>query len=111
MLRLYGTLPSHFHQLAASQDRPGAVLLRCHMCSCTDLSRLTFRAYQVLNKPLDELVSLLGFEIPQGPLVDLAGVKADGAVLHWKPADDRRTTHKYEVQVNGSIGKLERPSV
>ena len=69
------------------------------------MDRLGYRAYLVLNKPLDELVGLLGFEIPQGPLVDLAAVKADGATLHWKPADDRRTTHRYEVQVNGSVGQ------
>lgn len=52
---------------------------------------------------MDELVGLLGFEIPSGPQVDLAGVKADGLVLHWKPTDDRKTTHRYDIQVNGSI--------
>ena len=57
----------------------------------------------VLNKPLDELVGLLGFEIPSGPQVDLAGVKADGLVLHWKPTDDRKSTHRYDIQVNGTI--------
>lgn len=65
--------------------------------------RLTYRAYLVLNKPLDELVGLLGFEIPSGPHVDLAGVKADGLVLHWKPTDDRKSTHRYDIQVNGTI--------
>lgn len=65
--------------------------------------RLTYRAYLVLNKPLDELVGLLGFEVPTGPQVDLAGVKADGLVLHWKPRDDRKTTHRYDIQVNGAI--------
>jgi len=57
----------------------------------------------VLNKPLDELVGLLGFEIPSGPNVDLAGVKADGLVLHWKPTDERKTTNRYDIQVNGVI--------
>jgi len=72
-------------------------------CIVAAILWLIYRAYQVVNKPLDELVSLLGFEIPLGPHLDLAGIRSDEVTLHWKPADDRKSTHKYEVQVNGSI--------
>ncbi|KAJ9632137.1 hypothetical protein H2203_000538 [Taxawa tesnikishii (nom. ined.)] len=73
------------------------------LCIFAALAWIIYRAFQVLNKPLDELVSLLGFEIPVGPTIDLADIKANGVVIHWKPADDRRSTHKHEVQVNGRI--------
>jgi len=72
-------------------------------CVVAAIVWLIYRAYQVVTKPLDELVNLLGFEIPLGPHLDLAGIRADEVTLHWKPADDRKSTHKYEVQVNGTI--------
>ncbi|TKX24376.1 fibronectin type III domain-containing protein 1 [Elsinoe australis] len=62
---------------------------------------LIWRVTRVALKPLDELVTHLGFDVPQGPRIDLAAVKADGVTLHWKPADDRKTSTRYEVQVNG----------
>ncbi|KAK8211312.1 hypothetical protein M8818_003279 [Zalaria obscura] len=74
------------------------------LCVGAALAWIIYRAIQVLHKPLDELVSLLGFEIPVGPAVDLADIKANGVVLHWKAAEDRKSTQKYEVQVN--VGEL-----
>ncbi|KAF2218322.1 hypothetical protein BDZ85DRAFT_270610 [Elsinoe ampelina] len=70
---------------------------------CVALSALwlIFRVFAVAIKPLDELVTHLGFDVPQGPRIDLAAVKADAVTLHWKPADDRKTSTRYEVQVNG----------
>jgi len=67
--------------------------------------RLSYRAYQVLNTPLDELASLLGFDIPLTPEVDLAGIKADGAVVHWSLPEKQKhkSTLKYEIHVNGNI--------
>jgi hypothetical protein len=66
---------------------------------------LIIRAYQVLNKPLEELASLLGFDIPFTPIVDLAGVKADGAVIHWSLPEKQkqRNTLKYEIHLNGTV--------
>lgn len=80
--------------------RPAVMCLMSHVLT---FERLSYRAYLVLHKPLDELVGLLGCEIPQDPHVDLAGIKADGFVLHWKPADERKSMHRYEIQLNGSI--------
>lgn len=66
---------------------------------------LTYRAYQVLNKPLEELAALLGFDIPFTPIIDLAGVKADGAVIHWSLPEKQkhRNTLKYEIHINGNV--------
>jgi hypothetical protein len=66
---------------------------------------LTYRAYQVLNKPLEELAGLLGFDIPFTPIIDLAGVKSDGAVIHWSLPEKQkhRTTLKYEIHINGNV--------
>ena len=75
------------------------------VCVAFALVWLIYRAYQVLNKPLDELASLLGFDIPFTPIIDLAGVKADGAVIHWSLPEKQkhRNTLKYEIHVNGNI--------
>ncbi|KAI5195706.1 hypothetical protein E4T38_08901 [Aureobasidium subglaciale] len=73
------------------------------LCVGAALVWLTYRAWLVIHKPLEELVGLLGCEIPQHPHVDLAGIKADGFVLHWKAVDDRKSMHRYEIQLNGSI--------
>ncbi|KAF2150640.1 hypothetical protein K461DRAFT_280632 [Myriangium duriaei CBS 260.36] len=68
---------------------------------------LLYRAYCVLRTPLDELVSHLGHDIPSGPRLDLASVKADAVTLHWKPAEDRKSTNRFEVHVNGvSAGQI-----
>jgi len=66
---------------------------------------LIIRAYQVLNKPLEELASLLGFDIPFTPIVDLAGVKSDGAIIHWSLPEKQkqRNTLKYEIHLNGNV--------
>lgn len=93
---LSGTISSPLVHTSLLHNRPLHVLILI-------LNRLTYRAYLVIHKPLDELVGLLGCEIPQDPHVDLAGIKADGFVLHWKPADERKAMHRYEIQLNGSI--------
>lgn len=68
---------------------------------------LIYRAFSVLRVPLDDLVSTLGHELPQGPRLELASVKADAVILHWQPADDRKSTHRFEVHVNGvSAGQI-----
>jgi hypothetical protein len=68
----------------------------------TDLSsRVAFRAYQVLSQPVDKLVQVLGLEVPVAPLVSLAGIRADGVVLHWKPPDQRASVLKYVIRING----------
>jgi hypothetical protein len=55
----------------------------------------------VLSQPLDKLVQVLGLEVPVAPLVSLAGIKADGVLLHWKPPDQRASVLKYVIRING----------
>lgn len=68
-------------------------------------SRLVFRATGVLYKPLDELSSLLGFDIPNAPEIDLAGIKSDGAILHWSRLEKlkQKSSLKYAIYLNGAV--------
>ncbi|KAF9731179.1 hypothetical protein PMIN03_005721 [Paraphaeosphaeria minitans] len=70
-------------------------------CVLLALIWVAFRAYRVLSKPVEELINLLGLEVPVAPLVSLAGIKADGVLLHWKPPDQRSSVVKYVVRING----------
>lgn len=69
------------------------------------VTRLVYRAYGVLKTPLDRLSNLLGFDIPATPLIDLASIKADGAIIHWTLPEKQRQKkeHKYAVYLNGAI--------
>ncbi len=69
------------------------------------MCRLVYRATRVLYKPLPELSLLLGFELPPTPLIDLAGIKSDGAIIHWTLPEKPRSKkdHKYTVHVNGQV--------
>ncbi|KAJ4982548.1 fibronectin type iii domain protein [Stagonosporopsis vannaccii] len=69
-------------------------------CVVLALFWVAFRAYQVLSQPVDKLVHVLGLEVPVAPLVSLAGIKADGVLLHWK-SPERAAVVKYVVRVNG----------
>ena len=75
------------------------------ICVALALFWLLYRAGQVLYKPLDELAALLGFEIPLTPTVDLASVKADGAIIHWAlpPKQKQKNSLKFEVWLNGGL--------
>ncbi|TKA75065.1 hypothetical protein B0A49_05760 [Cryomyces minteri] len=64
---------------------------------------LVHRAYQVLTKPLEELIQVLGLELPKAPVPILASLKADGVVLRWKPPDQKNTVVKHQIQVDGFI--------
>ncbi|KAH8704374.1 hypothetical protein GQ44DRAFT_692609 [Phaeosphaeriaceae sp. PMI808] len=76
-------------------------------CIVFALFWLAFRAYQVLTQPVEKLVQVLGLEVPVAPLVSLAGIKADGVLLHWKPPDQRVSVLKYVIRINGiDIGDI-----
>ncbi|KAL5117262.1 hypothetical protein ACEQ8H_004821 [Pleosporales sp. CAS-2024a] len=76
-------------------------------CILSALFWVAFRAYQVLSQPVEKLVQVLGLEVPVAPLVSLAGIKADGVLLHWKPTDQRLTVLKYVIRINGiDIGDI-----
>lgn len=67
--------------------------------------RLVYRASQVVQKPLDELAALLGFDIPLAPDINLASIKADGAIVHWFVPDKQKQkgSLKFEILLNGAV--------
>jgi hypothetical protein len=69
-------------------------------------TRLLHRAWQIFNKPLSELISVLGLDIPPAPRVSLAGITADQIQLQWPAPGNPSQVSKYFIQVNGVIGKL-----
>ncbi|KAG6034240.1 hypothetical protein E4U41_006620 [Claviceps citrina] len=62
---------------------------------------LLHRAFQVLWKPVSELVNILGVDIPPAPEVCLAGIRSDAATLAWARPHSQRLATQYLIQVNG----------
>jgi hypothetical protein len=69
--------------------------------------RLLWRAWQTLWKPVPELISTLGVEVPDAPEVSLAGIRSDAITLHWSPPGASKPVIRYGIQVNGVNGKHE----
>ncbi|KAK7984213.1 RTA1 like protein-domain-containing protein [Apiospora arundinis] len=64
-------------------------------------SWLVWRAWQVLRKPVPELIQVLGVEVPDPPHVFLAGIRKDAATLNWTRPQTNSTVAKFLIQVNG----------
>ncbi|KAK0656580.1 hypothetical protein B0T16DRAFT_487885 [Cercophora newfieldiana] len=64
---------------------------------------LVRRAWQTLWKPVPELISILGVDVPDPPDVSLAGIRADAATLNWTRAPANRSVQKFLIQVNGVV--------
>ncbi|KAI1079064.1 hypothetical protein F5B20DRAFT_191576 [Whalleya microplaca] len=62
---------------------------------------LATRAVQTLRKSVNELISVLGVEVPDAPDVSLAGIRADAATLNWNRPIPTRPVAKFTIQVNG----------
>lgn len=72
----------------------------------TDWCRLLHRAWLTLWKPVPDLISILGVEVPQPPALSLAGIKSDNITLQWTRPESNKLVHKYLIQVNGVNGML-----
>lgn len=70
-----------------------------------DCIRLLGRAWKVLWKPVNDLISILGVEVPEPPEVSLAGIKHNAITLHWSRPGPQRPVVKYLIQVNGVNGR------
>lgn len=66
--------------------------------------RLFYRIWQIYQKPIEELVDLLGLDIPPVPHVSLAGITSESILLYWKPTEAQSASLKYVIQVNGIKG-------
>ncbi|KAI0410015.1 hypothetical protein F4802DRAFT_543035 [Xylaria palmicola] len=62
---------------------------------------LAHRAVQTLRKSVNDLIGILGVEVPDAPDVSLAGIRADAATLHWTRPLPTRPVAKFTIQVNG----------
>ncbi|KAI5864910.1 hypothetical protein GGS23DRAFT_562332 [Durotheca rogersii] len=62
---------------------------------------LAHRAVQTLRKSVNELIGVLGVEVPDAPKVSLAGIRSDAATLNWTPPEGARPVAKFTIQVNG----------
>jgi hypothetical protein len=68
----------------------------------SSLGWMILRAWQVLSKPSDALIDLLGIEVPSPPALALHGIKADGVILNWKAPDLQKSAGvRYALFVNG----------
>ena len=67
--------------------------------------RILYRIWQIYKKPVDELVTLLGLDIPPAPEVSLAGITSDSVVLYCKPPDQQYASFTHSIHVNGIKGK------
>lgn len=65
-----------------------------------------YRIWQIYQKPVDELVDLLGLDIPPVPEVSLAGITAESVLLYWKSPETHSASLKHAIQVNGIKGML-----
>ncbi|KAL9013933.1 MAG: hypothetical protein Q9173_001398 [Seirophora scorigena] len=79
----------------------GPVAVLQDMTFFCSLGWILYRILQICQKPVDELVDLLGLDIPPVPDVSLAGITSDSVLLYWKPVDNQSTTLKNTIQVNG----------
>ncbi|EGO52682.1 hypothetical protein NEUTE1DRAFT_150176 [Neurospora tetrasperma FGSC 2508] len=64
---------------------------------------LVQRAWQTLWKPVPELISILGVDVPDPPEVSLAGIKPNSATVNWTRAPPNRSFQKFLIQVNGVV--------
>ncbi|OJD35365.1 fibronectin type iii domain protein [Diplodia corticola] len=71
------------------------------LATCAALLWLVYRAWLVMVIKEDDLIKLLGLDVPAAPQVSLAGIKADGAVFHWEPAEPRSSIQAYQIKING----------
>jgi hypothetical protein len=78
----------------------------CVRYNADSTCRMFLRAYQVLSKPSQHLIDLLGIEVPSAPALALHGIKADGVILNWKaPELQKSSSIKYSLFVNGINGQ------
>ncbi|EHL03533.1 hypothetical protein M7I_0173 [Glarea lozoyensis 74030] len=69
--------------------------------------QLLHRAWLTLWKPVPELISILGVEVPDTPEVSLAGITKGSITVHLERPNANKPVLKYLIQVNGvNVGEL-----
>ncbi|KAI9665336.1 MAG: hypothetical protein M1831_001773 [Alyxoria varia] len=62
---------------------------------------ISLRLYRVISRPVDDLVKLLGLEVPHAPDVSLLSIASHGVSLSWEPLEARVGIEKYVFRING----------
>ena len=70
-----------------------------------DTIRILYRIWEIYKKPVDELVNLLGLDIPPAPDVSLAGITSESVILYLKPPDPQYVLLTHSIHVNGIKGE------
>lgn len=60
-----------------------------------------------MKKPVDDLIRLLGLEVPPAPLLSLLSLSPESVAICWKPPEQKGAVDKYTIRVNGTIGMLD----
>ena len=66
--------------------------------------RLTYRAWQVFQKPVPELIEKLALDIPPAPELILERIQATEVRISWKQPDVQSSTTKHSVYVDDKRG-------
>ncbi|CAG8956899.1 hypothetical protein HYFRA_00012354 [Hymenoscyphus fraxineus] len=87
----------------------GNMFILQSVVTCGALFWLLHRAWMTLWKPVPELISILGVEVPDSPEVSLAGIAAENITLRWTRPGANKPVVKYLIQVNGvNVGESSR---
>lgn len=68
-------------------------------------NRILYRIWNIYQKPVEELVELLGLDIPAVPDLSLAGITPESALFNWKPSENQPANLRHTIQVNGIKGR------
>ena len=63
---------------------------------------LVYRLHRVLRQPVEDLINVLGIEVPLPPLVSLLDISEDTVSIRWQ-ACERYSNTRYSVRVNGIL--------
>ncbi|KAK7557040.1 hypothetical protein IWX49DRAFT_498011 [Phyllosticta citricarpa] len=78
-------------------------LLRLGLVLANLRFRLVYRTWKVMAIREDDLIKLLGLDVPAAPVVSLVAIKADSAVFHWELSEPRSAVQAYQIKVNGVL--------
>jgi len=68
------------------------------------LGWLLYRAWKVLKIPVDDLVKILGLEVPLSPQISLLDLRSSSATIHWKLPEHHSKDIQFAIRINGQFG-------
>lgn len=68
------------------------------------LTWLLVRAWKVLKTPVDDLIRILGLEIPLPPQISLLDLTSTSVTVHWKTLEHHSKDNRFSLRLNGDDG-------